>query len=230
MAAPTPSPAQLKERRKRIETMVAKTMSILDPAGDNTKRWKKFFESLDDKAFCEFIEHLRNRESAMNIIMPNMVKTLKIPDILMAAKEVGLKTSHRLWLIDKTTGRKYLTNEKYLVLNIPIRRAQQEWDKKLSVPSRDKKVDALTGQVVSEDKACAISAPEIQSLSVRGLEKTLQELVKVRGGDVTAYGDFTRQLMENGEAKLESLDPRTRARSATIAKVLLEGMMISNNL
>ena len=81
-----------------------------------------------------------------------------------------------------------------------------------------------------DDRACHLSTPEIQSLSTRGLDATLTELVKVRGGDVVAYGDFKRQLEESGEARLESLDPRTRARSGILAKVLLQSMMLDNNL
>ena len=166
----------------------------------------------------------------MFITMPNMKKTLKIVDLLKAAEKVGLKTSQRLWMPDRTSGKKFLTNQKYLILTLPIRRAQQEWDKKLSVPSRDRKVDALTGQVIAEDKGWSFSDPEIQSLNVRGLHNVMSELVRVRGGDVHAYGDFNRQLQENGSAQLSTLDPSTRARSATIAKVLLQSMMLDNNL
>ena len=223
--------AKHKAARAKMEAYVYEVMSILDPSEDNTKRWKTFFSTLDDKGFEKFMQNLINKKVAMNLVMPNMKKVLKIQDLLEAAKKVDYKTSHRLWMPDRTRpGRKYLTNEKYLVLTLPVRRAQQEVDKKLSVPERDNKIDALTGQVVSTDKASSISAIEIQSLHVRGLDQTLNELVRVRGGDVNAYGDFSRQLEENGEAKLSSLDPRTRARSATIGRVLLEGMMIENNI
>ena len=217
--------------RARIQRMVAEAMDKLDPSGDNTRRWNGFFGKLDDKGFTRFMQYLKDKKVAVNIIMPNIKKPLKIKDLLDAAKVVGLKTSHRLWMPDRTRpGKKYLTNEKYLVLTLPIRRAQQEWDKKLSVPSRDKRIDALTGQVASDDRACAISAPEIQSLNVRGLHNVLSELVRVRGGDVAAYGDMNRQLQENGEARLSALDPRTRARAGVIAHILLEGMMIENNM
>lgn len=214
-----------------IMKMITETMTILDPTKDNTKRWEDILGKMSDKQFAEFITLLREKKYQLNIVMPNMKKTLKIRDLLEAAKKVGYKTSHRLWLPDRThPGKKYLTNEKYLVLEIPIRRAQQEWDKKLQVPSRDTHVDALTGQVIMDDKSCHLSMPEIQSLSTRGLENTMNELVRVRGGDVVAYGDFKRQLEESGEGKLSSLDPRTRARSSVISHVLLQSMMIDNNM
>jgi hypothetical protein len=221
----------MKQKRATIEKMIYDTVQIMDPSGDNTKRWQDIFSKMNDAEFGKFIEKLRNKEVQLNIVMPNMKKVPKIPDLVKAAEKVGLTLAHRLWLPDKTRpGKRYLTNEKYLVLELPIRRAQQEWDKKLQVPSRDTHVDALTGQVIMDDRACHLSTPEIQALATRGLDATLSELVKVRGGDVMAYGDFKRQLEESGEANISSLDPRTRARSGILAKVLLQSMLIDNNL
>lgn len=219
-----------KSKRQAIEAYVLKVMKQLDPAGDNEDRWKKFFASLSDKAFNEYMEHIRKSECQLNLVMPNMKKTLKMQDLINAAKTVNLKVAHRLWLTDRVTGRKYLTNEEHLVLMLYIRRAQQEWDKKISVPARDKSVDLLTGQVVGADRNCALAADEIRSLGSRGLTNTLIELARVRGGDVTAYGDFKRQMQENGSVRLESLDPSTRVRSADVAKILFRGMMLDCNL
>lgn len=224
-------PSDISAKRQKIEKMIYEVMQIIDPAGDNTKRWQNLFQRMNDKQFSEFMEHLKNGECQLNVIMPNMKKVPKIPDLVKAAEKIGLKLAHKLWLPDRTNpGKKFLTNEEHLVLELPIRRAQQEWDKKLQVPSRDTHVDALTGQVILDDRACHLSTPEIQSLSTRGLEKTLQELVRVRGGDVNAYGDFKRQLEESGEASMNSLDPRTRARAGVLSHILLQSMMIDNNL
>lgn len=221
----------MKQKRATIEKMIYDTVQLMDPSGDNTKRWQNILSKMTDAQFATFMENLKSKKCQLNIVMPNMKKVPKINNLLAAAKKVGLELAHRLWLPDRTRpGKKYLTNEKYLVLELPIRRAQQEWDKKLQVPSRDSHVDALTGQVILDDKACHLSTPEIQALATRGLDATLREFVKVRGGDVMAYGDFKRQLEESGEAKLDSLDPRTRARSGILAKVLLQSMMIDNNL
>lgn len=218
-------------KRQKIEKMIYDVVQMIDPSGDNTKRWKDIFGAMNDKQFAEFMGHLEKKECQLNVVMPNMKKTPKIPDLVKAAEKVGLKLSHRLWLPDRTKpGKKYLTNESYLILELPIRRAQQEWDKKLQVPSRDTHVDALTGQVILDDRACHLSAPEIQSLSTRRLDKTLQEFVRVRGGDINAYGDFKRQMEEGGSASLATLDPRTRARAGTLSNILLLSMMIENNL
>ncbi len=219
-----------KDKRKRITEYIVKVMNTLDPSGDNGKRYTTFLGKMSDNEFITFMDYLSKKKTAINIVMPNMKKTLRIPDIIKALHVVDLNVYHKLWLQDRTTGRKYLTNEKYLVLQLPIRRAQQEVDKKLSVPSRDQKIDALTGQVTGPDKACALSSPEIQSLNTRGLEATLNELVRVRGGDINAYGDFKRQLEETGGAELNTLDPRTRTRASVIAGVYLTAMLFDNNL
>jgi hypothetical protein len=230
LGASTESLQGVKRRRSRIEALIIERVNALDPSGDNGKRYKEFFSTLSDTKFAEYMELLRKGDIQVNIVMPNMTKPMKISNIIKAAEDAGVKISHRLWLYDKISGRKYLTNEKYLVLTLPVRRAQQEWDKKLSVPERDRTIDSMTGQVMRGDDACALSAPEIQSLGVRGLSATLTELIKVRGGDVTAYGDFKRQMQENGEARLSTLDPRTRVRSADIAKVWLRCMMLDSNI
>lgn len=219
-----------KDKRKRITEYIIKVMNTLDPTGDNGKRYADQLGNMSDNEFIQFMDYIAKHKTNINIVMPNMKKTLRIPDIIKALQLVNMNVYHKLWLQDRTTGRKYLTNEKYLVLQLPIRRAQQEVDKKLSVPSRDQRIDALTGQVTGPDKACALSAPEIQSLNTRGLEATLNELVRVRGGDINAYGDLKRQLEETGGAELNALDPRTRTRSSVITGVLLTALLLDNNL
>ena len=49
-----------KTKRKKIEAYVLKIMGV-DPSGDNRERYKKFFASLNDKEFGEWIEisHLK---------------------------------------------------------------------------------------------------------------------------------------------------------------------------
>lgn len=219
-----------KKVRAQIEARIYKVLDLLDPSGDNSKRMKQMFDKMNDAGFARFMETVKAGDYQLNLVMPNVTKPVKIQNLIKAAKEVNINLQQRLWMTDRVTGKKYLTNEAYLILQLPIRRTQQEWDKKISVPSRDRKIDHLTGQVMGDDDAVALSAPEIQSLGARGLEKSILELIKVRGGDTTAYGDFKRQQQETGQVSLGLLSPNTRVRSADIARVLLTGMMLDNNL
>lgn len=219
-----------KKVRAQIEARIYKVLDLLDPSGDNSKRMKQMFDKMNDVRFARFMDTVKAGDYQLNLVMPNVTKPVKIQNLIKAAKEVNINLQQRLWMTDRVTGKKYLTNEAYLILQLPIRRTQQEWDKKISVPSRDRKIDHLTGQVMGDDDAVALSAPEIQSLGARGLEKSILELIKVRGGDTTAYGDFKRQQQETGQVSLGLLSPNTRVRSADIARVLLTGMMLDNNL
>ena len=101
---------------------------------------------------------------------------------------------------------------------------------KLSVAENDKKLDALTGQVTANDKASSLSYPEAQLMYARGLNKSLIEFMKVRGGDIHAFATFKQQLEESGEATLGSLDPNTIPRSAVIMSAVLKSMYFDNNL
>ncbi len=124
----------------------------------------------------------------------------------------------------------YTSPHRYLILRLPIRRAKQFLDHKLSVADSDKKLDSLTGQVSKPDKASTISYVEAQLLYARGLEHTLNEFVKVRGGDIHALSNFKQQLEEGGSAKLSSLDPNSLPRSTLIMNRILKCMYIDNNI
>lgn len=223
-------PNSVADKRKRIIDKIVKVMNTLDPTQDNGVRYRTMLENMSDQEFSRFMGLIKSKKYQLNIIMPNMIKNIRIPDIFEAARLVNYEFMHHLWLPDPVSGKKFKTNEKYMVLDLPIRRAKQEVDKKRSVPEGDTKIDALTGQVTGGDRACSISTTEIRALQTRGLNKTMVELIRVRGGDVTAYGNFKRQLEESGEARLNDLDPSTRTTSSVIAGVLLKGMLLDNNL
>ena len=159
-----------------------------------------------------------------------MIVNLRNENLLKAADAVGAKLFHRIWMEDHNTGRKFLTDNEYLVLPLPIRRQQQFLDEKMSVPEDDKHIDGMTGQVTGDSKSTQITNPEINILAFRGLDTTLEEMVNVRGGNMVAYGEFRKQAEETGEVHMSELDPTTRSRTAVIAQVLLNAMHIENNI
>jgi len=100
----------------------------------------------------------------------------------------------------------------------------------MSVQDNDRSVDGLTGQVSWDSKAASITNPEIQILAARNMDAALYEFVNVRGGNINSYAEFKRSLEENGEARLNDLDPTSRTRVAVMGGVLLTAMLIDNNL
>lgn len=220
----------VKEKKAKILAYIKENFKKIDPDGFNYDRYAKLFNDLNDKQFSDIIEQLKAGDWQFHIYLPNMKNRVSTQDVLDTADSVGCKLFHKIWIADPNTGRKYLTRHSYPVYNVPVRRMEQFLDKKMSVPDSDKTIDGLTGQVTGKDKGSSLSNPEIQGLHSRGLKRTLDELVTVRGGDIASYGEFKRQLEEQGDSALDNLGGNSVSRTARIAEVFLDAMHISNNL
>ena len=184
---------------------------------------------MSDKEFDNYMNDLKDKRTKLMLFTPNMKVVLKMKNIIETSKKTII--FDRIWMVDPVTKQKYLTNYKYLILRLPIRRTRQFLMHKLSVAESDKRIDSLTGQVVKPDAASSISFVEAQLLYARGgLEDVLVEFMKVRGGDIHAYAKFKQQLEENGSAYLSSLDDNTRVRSAIVMSTILKSMLLDNNL
>ena len=218
------------ELKQKLIDYLCDVLDTVEPEGDNSARYRSFLENMSVDQFEEFIQHLEKGDTQIHMYMPNIKKTLNQNRIFTAADKVGVKIQEKIWITDAVTGKKYLTPYEYVVLQLPIRRVSQFLLHKMAVPESDKKIDLLTGQVTGDDRSSSITQVEIQSLFARDLKSTLVELVKVRGGDVNAYGNFKQQIAETGECRLEAIDTDTTARSVVMTGVFLNGMMIDNNL
>lgn len=218
------------EKKKKVLEYITKNLAPLDPRGENIKRYQKMLGAMNDKEFHEFMVNMRDGKFQFHIIIPNLSPKCTMDDILKAADMVGLKIFHRIWLTDEATGKKFLSRAAYPILELPIRRMQQFLDKKLSVPDSDQSVDGLTGQVTGNDRAASITNPEIQALHSKGLSATLKEMVNIRGGDISSYGELKRQMEEGGEASLAAIEVNSITRTAVVTQVFFEAMLLDNNL
>lgn len=206
------------DKKKRILKYLIKHMNTLDPSGTNTTYYKNLIEPMSDKEFDHFMHLIKDGKFQIHLSMPNMKRNVEIDNLLKVADDIDCKLFHKVWLEDPSTGETYLTNKAYPIFNLPIRRQSQFLEEKMSVPDNDNQTDLLTGQVTADSRSSSITQPEIQALHARGLNTTLEELLRIRGGDINAYGDFKRQLEETGEATLESIDPNSRTRSSEIGR------------
>lgn len=218
------------KKKEAILKKICKCCDIIDPSGTNSDRYRKLFASMNAKKFDEFMTAIRDGKWQLDVIVPNFIINVTNENLIKAADEIGCKLMHKVWMRDAATGRKYLTDNEYLVITLPVRRQQQFLDEKISVPDNDEKIDGLSGQVTGDDESCSITNPEIQILAARGLDRTLQELVNIRGGNIHGYNEFKRALEETGDASLDQIDPNTKPRISVVAEVLLKGMMIDNNI
>lgn len=219
------------EKRKKIENRILTAMSIADKTKKNYNRFKAMFDSMKDKDFYDFMEDVKKGDYQLYYHSPNMNgNPMVMKDLIAAAEYLNLKLMHHLVIHDKATGKEFVTPEEYLVVNVPVRRAQQYLNKKISVPDSDQKVNFMSGQVTGESRSANISTPEILILNQRGLKETAKEIVKVRGGDLTAYNEFERTCVETGSGSLNALDPSSKAVAVDTVKIMLKGIMIDSNL
>lgn len=220
----------MKDKRKAIEDKIISVVNTIDPSKFNEKYYRELFSSMDNNKFLSWMKDIENGVTKLYLFAPNLKVNIRPADALKAAEMLNTPIFEHLYFIDKSTGKKFKTPYKYMVLTLPIRRTRQYLMHKLSVAESDKKLDALTGQITGDDQASGISFPETELLFARGLNNTLTEFLKVRGGDIHAFAAFKQQLEENGSCRTSSLDPNTLPRSAVTMSSILKSMYIDNNL
>lgn len=220
----------IKSKRANIEKIVLDTLKIMEP-DLNYKEWKTKFSKMSDEDFTRFMNILKEGKEVFSIKTPNMKVTLNFHKVKAAADYVGVSLFQRLRKIDPITKLPYLTNEKYFISEQMVRRMQQTAYEKLSVPTSDKKIDGLTGQVTGDDRSSSITYPEIQGLKAQGFKAALEEMVVARGGNLAAYAQMKQSLKDIGEASLEeAITPDSISRSTVILAVYLMSMGYDTNL
>lgn len=215
-------------KRKKVEEFILNHVNNIDKTGKNGERYKKKFAKMSDADFDEFMRDIRDGNEVLFIYAANMVDHYKVADLRDYATKIGVKLFERIRMWDQVTQSYYLTSKEYFVIQAHVRRFSQFVDHKLSVAEGDKQLDVLTGQVCRGDRAGGISQTEIQSLYARGMEKTILELLKYRGGDITALAEFRRELEEQGRTTI-SRDTGSIPRSAIVLDQLLSAAHIESN-
>lgn len=192
-----------------------------------------------DAEFEAYLKRLAPAKTAEQIkardILPFYIPNLSKQRISIArnfkiVRDLGKSLTHRLIMTDGATGVQYITPHPYPVLDLPVRRQAQTVVKKRSIPEHNQRIDDLTNQPTSQSKGSRVSAPELGSLSSRGLDNTILELIKVRGGDEAAYREMRRQLVENGECTLEQVSGLGNAKSTDTLEVFFNCMHLGNNM
>lgn len=215
-------------KRKKVQDYVITHLNKMDKSGKNAALYQSLFDSWSDSDFDKWMHQIKDKHAVLAIYIPNTVVHINIDDLIKEAKDIGVKLFHRLRLYDDATKTYYVTANEYCVLTLHVRRMAQFIDHKLSVPESDKKIDLLSGQVVAEDKSGSLNQVEVQSLYARGLTNTIRELIKFRGGDVTAFSEMKTSLEETGTTSIGK-DTHSVVRSAVILDVLYSGIHIEAN-
>jgi hypothetical protein len=194
--------------RAAAEAVILKRIEQMAPGGPTTQIYKDLFAGMDDQAFHAFYLKLKNREIRLPIIAPNLSDSpLTIENALAMGKDMGHDFYSRI-LIDPRDGvtPAYLTNKRYIVLDLPYRRQAQLVDKKARIPKHNRSIDELTGQPSGDSKGSKLSSPEIQVLAALDLPEMITEFLKARGGDVKAFDAMNDMIDKTGAVSMESIE------------------------
>lgn len=220
------------KNRKPAETFILEYIEKIMPGSENTQIYKDMFATMTDEQFEEFITNIKEGKSNLAITAPNNHKfSLNLDRNFKIADELGHNFFQRIWIHSDGQRPTYLTPVPYMVVKLPLRRQAQLLVKKISIPEDNKSVDDLTGQPTGKSKGSKISYPEAQVLAALGLDSSLNELMKYRGGDLKGFDAMNRLIARNGEVQLDALEPyASGVESTKTLKTILTAMHLKSTL
>jgi hypothetical protein len=218
-------------KRKRIQDLILKVMKILDESMYNYNIYEEFFRNMSDEEFSSWLKTLKgSRDCKVTLLVPPMKVNISTTACFKVAKLLGVEFMERLRLWDPIGKRYCLTPEKYFIFKLPVRRLKQYLMDGLSVPDDDKKLNPLTDQVVGPSKGSAISFPQAQMISEKGLTTTLHELMSIRGGDLEAYSRLKAEIEETGTSDTGVMKGTRGTKAAQSLRSFFTAMHLSSNV
>lgn len=218
--------------RKEAEAFILTQIGKFIPKSENADMYRKYLSGMNDKQFEAFIDRLESGEEILSIVTANLAKEkLQVQNLLDMGKALGHEFFERLWLTDPVTGTKYLTPKKYLVMDLVLRRQIQLLVKKMSVAKDSKHTDVLTAQATGVSRGSKLSFPELQILYAQGMEKSILEFIKFRGGDTQAFNAMNRSIIDTGGFRQDSVAHlNSKVKSTVTLGVIFDAMHLANTV
>jgi len=204
----------------------------IEPTGYNVEQYKKIFADMSDKEFDDYMVGLRDKTKFLVLFKPMYkAKGLTTENNLKVATKYGLDFFERLQFTGNENEPDTVTSIKYLVIDLPYRRQSQTLEKKISLPDNNRIIDQSTYQPTGASKGAKISFPELQVLIGMGLDNSINELIKFRGGDRGGFSAYNSMMLRYGSVNLRTLNNyATGVESTKTLKSYLLGMHIKQNL
>lgn len=222
-----------------MQPNIAKTKSVCiqnmkqwDPSGINASFYEDLFKNQTETDFTNFMQGLITGKNPLFGTIPNYSNVkVAVENNIKMASSLGYEMYKRIWVTDPETKVEYLTTQSHLVYETNICRQIQILDHKLSVSKDNTQVDARTGQPADESKSARCSGPELMMLKSRGLNNTVIEMIKFRGGDNTSMRYLDDELIKTGRASMAGVPGQAEraAKSVRTLSSILTAMMFTNN-
>lgn len=212
--------------RAATESYILQFFKDIEPTGHNVEQYKKLFAKMSDKDFDEYMKGIRSGEKTLIVFKPMFKgKGITVENNLKIGEKYGVKLFERLVFSGDKNTPDHTTTIEYLVLDLPYRRQSQNIIKKISVPDDNKTIDQLTFQPTGASKGAKISYPELQVLIGMGLDNTISELIRYRGGDRGGFAAYNAMFLRYGSVNLKTLSGYTTGVESTrTLKTLLLSM------
>ena len=218
--------------RKAAEAFILQFCKDIEPTGYNLEIYKKAFELMSDKDFDSYMKDIRDGKAFLVLFKPlYKANGLTVENNLAVAEKYGLQFFEKLIYSGNEDSPDYKTPIDYLIIELPYRRQSQTLVKKVSIPDNNKVIDELTYQPTGDSKGAKISYPELQVLIGMGLENTISELIRFRGGDRNGFNAYNAMFLRYGNANLKTLESYgTGVESTKTLKTYLVAMHLSNTI
>lgn len=214
-------------KRKLIEAKILEFCNEVDTSGLNAEIYTKLFETLDDDNLIKICKKFK-------IYAPNGSK-VKIDHMhnIQLLRKYGYEPFQHLWLTDPVTGAISRTKKKHLVLPGPAKRQIQAWEKKVSIPKHNRRLDKLTGAVTGSgvSKGSSFSSPQVLIADSQGYKMAIRELINPRGGNIKAGQVIDRQIRQFGSSSqyFEGME-QTNVKSTMTLKAFQKAKHIGSTL
>lgn len=218
--------------RKKAEAFIFQFLRDIEPTGYNVEKYKEIFAKMSDKQFDTWMKGMRDKTQYMVLFKPMYeAKGITIENNFKVAQKYGLNFYERLIFSGNKNEPDHMTATEALVVDLPYRRQSQTLVKKISVPANNKTIDQLTYQPTGASKGSKISYPELQVLIGMRLDKTIEELIQIRGGDRGGFAAYNAMVMRYGKVNLKAIENhRTGVESTRTLKIYMASMHIKSTI
>lgn len=217
--------------RKAAEKELINVIESILPGSENTKIYQDILKGMPDDEFDRWIADLDSGERYLAIIAPELNEpSLSVQRNLDLGEAWGHKWFERIWMDPQNGAPSFLSNDEYLVVDLPLKRQAQFLIKKISIPEDNRSIDTFTGQPTGKSKGSKISWPELQILAaLGGFDQTITEFFKFRGGDLQGFNAMNHMIATTGGVSLNAIGALgTKVKAVQSLSTLLTSMHIAN--
>lgn len=161
----------------------------------------KLFENMSDVEFQEFMTRLKDKKINLSFVVPHEEKHTE-DKLFEWLESIGGRPFQQLTYVEN--GKRFTAPNSTLILDIPIKRASQTQDKKVSIPTGNR-INSLTGQVTGDSLTAQFTNPEKLLHLGFGATKGTFELTNMRSGDLGLGNAMDKALFTHGRVSMEDI-------------------------